>query len=477
MTFHLRDYQLDLIQSIQQSMSAKNKRILTQSPAGSGKSVTMAEIARLATDKKNFVLFVVHRRELVDQIKSTFKANGVDFNHCYVGMVQTVTNKLDKLSFKPSIILVDEAHHSLAKTYQRIFDHFPDAYTLGFTATPTLLSGKGLGRFYDDLIIGKSVQWLIDNHRLAPFDYYSIDLLNHDQLKHSSTGDYTYKSIDDATKNVQYGDVIEHYKKLADNTKTIIYTHSVEASKRVAEAFKSAGYSAQAVDGKTNKQVRQQAMEDFRSGKVTILVNAELYGEGVDVPDCETVVLLRPTESLSLFIQQTMRSMRYQPNKQATIIDHVGNYLTHGLPNTEHVWTLEDVEKNKKSKDRPEDLISLTSCPHCFAVIESGSNPCPLCNFEIVVEAKDLEVVDADLNKIDQVSFQTDYRAIRLKKEYAQKEVSELNTIEDFYLYAKSRGYKDSWIKFQHYSLSKLSFPEFYMKLKPLKKKYAEIFN
>ena len=169
--------------------------------------------------------------------------------------------------------------------------------------------------------------------------------------------------------------------------------------------------------------------------------------------------------------------MRYQPNKQAVIIDHVGNYLRHGLPNTDRQWTLEDIEKNSKKKDRPADLISLASCPHCFAVIESGSNPCPLCNFEIAVEAKDLEMVDVDLNKIDQVSFQTDYRKIRIQKEYANKKTSELNTIEDFYLYAKSRGYKDSWIKFQHYSLQNLSFPEFYMKLKPLKKKYAEIFN
>lgn len=473
----LRDYQIELVEGVQSSMLKGNKKILVQSAAGSGKSVTMAKIAKGATDKGNRVLFIVHRSELQSQIKDTFKKMGVDSKLCYIGMVQTVTNKLDKLSFKPTVILVDEAHHSLSKTYQRIFDYFPDAYTLGFTATPTLLSGKGLGRFYDDLIIGKSVQWLIDNQRLAPFDYYSIDLLNHDQLKHSSTGDYTYKSIDDATKNVQYGDVIEHYKRLADNTKTIIYTHSVEASKRVAEVFKSVGYSAQAVDGKTNKQVRQQAMEDFRNGKVMILVNAELYGEGVDVPDCETVVLLRPTESLSLFIQQTFRSMRYQPNKQAVIIDHVGNYLRHGLPNTDRTWTLENVKKDSKKKGRPEDLVSLTSCPHCFAVIESGSNPCPLCNFEIVVEAKDLEVVDADLNKIDQMSFKTDYRAIQLKKEYAKKEISELKSLEDFYLYAKSRGYKDSWIKFQHYSLSKLSFPEFYMKLKPLKNKYSEIFK
>lgn len=476
MAFEIRDYQAELILSTQQSMIAGNKRILVQSPAGSGKSVTMSEIARLATAKGNHVLFIVHRRELVDQIKGTFKANEVDFNYCYVGMVQTVTNRLDKFKHKPDIILVDEAHHSLAKTYQRIFDYFPNAYTLGFTATPTLLSGKGLGRYYNDMVLGKSVQWLIDNHRLAPFEYYSIDLLNHDALKRSSMGDYTSKSIDDATKNVQYGDVIEHYRKLADNTKTIIYTHSVEASKRVAQAFNDAGYSARAVDGKTPKLVRQQAMDEFRSGEVTILVNAELYGEGVDVPDCETVVLLRPTESLSLFIQQTMRAMRYQPNKQATIIDHVGNYLKHGLPNTEHDWTLEDTSKKGNTKERPKDLISLTSCPYCFGVIPSGTNPCSLCQQIIEVDEKELKKIEAELQAINQFEFQANYQAIRLKQQYSNKEESDLLTLEDYYLFAKSRGFKDTWIKFRVPELKALSFKQFHIKLKPVKQKYADIF-
>src|SRR5699024_8997164 len=135
-----------------------------------------------------------------------------------------------------------------------------------------------------------------------------------------------------------FGDVIENYKKFADDKKTIIYTHSVKSSKEVAEAFNSSGYAAMQVDGETNKPIRAEAMDKFRKGEVKILVNAELYGEGVDVPDCECVILLRPTESLTLFIQQTMRSMRYMPRKVAVIIDHVGNYLRHGLPTTDHDW-------------------------------------------------------------------------------------------------------------------------------------------
>ena len=138
------------------------------------------------------------------------------------------------------------------------------------------------------------------------------------------------------------------------------------------------------VDGKTPKAERERAMELFRSGEIKILVNAELYGEGVDVPDCQCVILLRPTESLTLFIQQTMRSMRYQPNKLAKIIDHVGNYRRHGLPSTTHDWHEHFKGSSKKSKES--DAIPIKECPECFSVIESAYTICPACDFEFPKE-------------------------------------------------------------------------------------------
>ena len=389
----LRDYQNELIDSVYMSMIDKNKKILVQSAAGSGKSVTMSEIARRATDKKNRVLFVVHRRELVNQIKVTFEANEVDPNYCHVGMIQTVYNQLKNGTVKePSIILIDEAHHSISKTYRTLLNAFPNAFVLGFTATPVLLSGRGLGEVYEDMIIGKSVDWLIENKRLAPFKYYSVDLLDNNKLKHNSTGDFSHSSIDDAVGGVVYGDVVSHYEKLAGGKKTIVYCHNIEASKKIANEFSEAGYAAVQVDGKTNKSIRKKAMEDFRKGEVTLLVNAELYGEGVDVPDCEAVILLRPTESLSLFIQQTMRAMRYKEGKTATIIDHVANYTRHGLPTTEHEWTLNG-NKKKDDSEGPACLI----CTSCGQVIEKKqiiNSTCPHCGFKLAeeVESKETEL-------------------------------------------------------------------------------------
>lgn len=432
----LRDYQNELIDAIYRSMSEGNTKIMAVSPAGSGKSVTMSEIARRATDKGNRVLFIVHRRELVIQIKSTFIANDVDMELCHVGMVQTVANRIKKNNEPtPSIILVDEAHHALAKTYTNIFEHFPNAFVYGFTATPWRMSNKGFTDVFEDLILGKTVDWLIDEHRLAPFRYYSVNLMDSDILTHNSTGDFNNDSITKAMQKTIYGDAVTNYKKFADGKKTIIYTHNVESSINVAEKFKDSGYSALQVDGKTPKQQRELAMEMFREGKVNILVNAELYGEGVDVPDCECVILLRPTESLTLFIQQTMRAMRYQPNKQAIIIDHVGNWYRHGLPDTEHNWK-EHFEGGKK-KTSKDNSVPIKECPECFGVVESSYTICPYCGCEFPKEMQE----DYDLILNAELEEVTEDKVIQLNLKTAE----ECETVEELYQLAKENGYKPGW--------------------------------
>ncbi|WP_323703178.1 DEAD/DEAH box helicase family protein [Staphylococcus nepalensis] len=431
----LRDYQEELVNGLYNSMSKGNKNIMVQSPAGSGKSVTMSEIARRATEKGNRVLFIVHRRELVSQIKGTFIANDVDMDLCHVGMVQTVANRIKKdKEPTPAIILVDEAHHALAKTYTDIFEHFPNAFVYGFTATPWRMSNKGFTDIFEDLILGKTVQWLIDNERLAPFKYYSKNLMNDNKLKHKSTGDFSNESISLALEPQIYGDVIDNYKKFAKDKKTIIYTHNVESSKEVAEKLNDNGYNALQVDGKTPKQQRELAMELFREGKVNILVNAELYGEGVDVPDCECVILLRPTESLTLFIQQTMRAMRYQPNKQAIIIDHVGNYVRHGLPNTEHGWLEHFNGSNKKSDSK--NSIPIKECPECFGVVESAYTICPYCGSEFPKEEVQELTVDetAELEEVTEEMI-----TLNLK---APEDCSSMKELADL---GKSLGYKPGW--------------------------------
>ena len=439
----IRDYQKKLINGLRNSMTNGHKNIMVQSPAGSGKSITMAEIAKRITQHEMNVLFVVHRRELVKQIKSTFVKWGVNMNFCEIYMVQTATRRLEKL-IKPEYIFVDEAHHSLAKTYKRIFDYFPVAHVIGFTATPIRLYGKGFREVYDDLIIGPKISWLIKNHYLAPYTYYSVNLIDQKQLKRSSTGDYTRQSMENASKNIIYGDVINAYKKLANNSKAIVYSYSVQSCKQVAEEFNKNHISAQEVDGKTDKDTRKKAMHDFRTGKIKVLVNAELYGEGVDVPDCQTVIMLRPTQSLSLFIQQSMRCMRYKPGKNAIIIDQVANYTRFGLPDFDRDWTLEDRAKHPQ-REGGSDGPAIKTCPECFGVILASCHECPLCGHSFEAEFRKLaQDRRAELEKINLNAKELRERK-KKEQELLLRDPSTFTTFKELAIYGKATGHKPGW--------------------------------
>ncbi|MCS4487218.1 DEAD/DEAH box helicase [Staphylococcus americanisciuri] len=433
----LRDYQNELLEGIYQSMSRNNKRIMVQSPAGSGKTVTMSELVRRANLKRNRVLTVVHRNELVSQIRQTFNANGVDWLLSEVGMVQTISNRVKKNKVSaPEIIVIDEAHHALSKTYRDIIQAFPKAYVIGFTATPYRLNGQGFTDLFDDIVLGKTVKWLIENKRLAPFKYLSIDLINHEKLKRQR-GEYTQKSISEAFTKTIYGDALESYEKYARGLKTIIYAYNVESSKKVVERFQQHGYKAYHLDGKAKTQERLEVVEKFRKGEIDILTNAELFGEGFDIPDCHCVILLRPTESLSLFIQQTMRAMRYQPNKQAIIIDLVNNWSTHKLPDTDRDW--QKYFKGKPPREKSD--VSVKQCPNCLAVIPSGHRECPLCEHEF---ESDYGSAEYAYEKVELEEI-TEENVIKLNF----KKPSECKSMKELYELAESLNYKKGWAYYQ----------------------------
>ena len=480
MTFDLYDYQTELVTKARKSLATGNKGVLIQSPPGSGKSVVIAEIARLTTDKGNRVMFLVHRKELVEQITETFKANEVDLDLCTIMTVTKVANRLELLP-KPNLIITDETHHSRAKTYRNIYDYYSNVPRLGFTATPWRMSGKGFEDIYSEMVEGKSVKWLIENNRLAPYEYYSIPEADIGKLQKSSTGDYTNKSIEKALKSTIFGDVVENYVKVASGQKTILYAHSIEYSEKFADEFKGAGIKAVHVDSKTPSAERDEIMNDFRNGKIKVLCNVDLISEGFDVPDCTCVIMARPTDSLVLYLQQSMRCMRYQQNKTATIIDHVANYTRHFLPDTDRTWDLKGFDKKRKKQQQNENEIAIKECPNCFGVMESKSLiendfHCPYCNFKIEVIKADKEVIDATLSKLDSDSLTVSYEKINIIKKYKQKDKKELTSIEDWYLYAKAHNFKDGWLKFNIPGFNNQSWAIFYQTIKPIKRKYSSIF-
>lgn len=406
-----------------------NNSIVAVLGCGGGKSIIQAEIARSATAKGNRVLFLVHRKELCEQIINTFTGQGVDMDRCSVSMVQTVSRHIDKLP-EPQIIITDEAHHSTANSFKKIYEAFPEALRLGFTATPCRLNHGGLGEVYEDLITSVSTQWLIENHYLSPYKYYSVKLADTSGL-HIKAGDYKADEVAELMQNSEiYGETVKQWEKLAKDKKTIAYCASVEAAEETAEQFRQAGYTAASLSGSTPKEQRTQIMQDFRDSKIMILTNCELFGEGLDVPDCECTVLLRPTQSLTLYIQQSMRSMRYMPGKTAIIIDHVGNCYTHGLPDDEREWTLEP-------KHKQETTVKIRECPECYAVYPPTMSKCPYCGHIAVKEIRtvDRKIVDIDLVEMKR---QEDLKNTRLSD-------AELTTWEEIVEFQKAKGYKFQW--------------------------------
>lgn len=439
--FKLFPYQRDLVDKARQSLAKGNRSVLLVSPAGSGKSVMIAEITRLAIEKGGHVMFMVHRKELVNQIAETFTKDGIDLNHTTVMTVGKIKNRLGKLP-TPTLIITDETHHSLAKTYRDIYNWYSDVPRLGFTATPWRLSGKGLGDVYDDMVEGPDVQWLIDHNYLAKFAEYGYDGGDKSLLKKSSTGEFTGKSMDDYAKTIIRGDVIKTWREKADGRKTIVYCHAVWFSQKVAQAFNNAGIKAAHVDSKTPARERARIMADFKAGKITVLCNCDLISEGFNVPDCSCVVLLRPTESLVLYIQQAMRSMRFVPGKHAVIIDQVGNFKKFGTPATPHVWTLKDRNK-KKGNGGGQAGPPVRTCTKCYGVIPAQARICPLCGAEVEVVKTEIDI-DKQAELSDVTKFQP------FKANYIiTKRPSELKTQEELEEYARVKGYRHGWVWYQ----------------------------
>lgn len=450
MMFELRDYQQETISNIYHELKSGKRSLVVQQPPRTGKTVIMAEIARRTTEKHNRVLFIVHRKEIVEQVKSTFKQQGVDMDLCVVGMVQTVTRRVDKLS-PPDLILIDEAHHVLAETYMRIVNKFQKAIKLMFTATPYRLNGQGFEDVAEGLIEGKQVQWLIDHKRLSKVDYFAPKAINEKMLK-TQHGDFSNKSISDAIQPKIYGNAVKQYKKLANGTNAIAYCHNIDSAKRLADEFNRAGIKAVEVDGATDDALREQIIADFKNGKIKVLTNVELFTEGLDLPGVDTVIQLRPTKSLSMFLQFSMRSMNYREGKTAIIIDHVGNVERFGLPTQDRHWSLKTKQKKKRSAG--EDVMPTVTCSECFGTF-FGGRVCPYCGAEIEIETSSIEVDEnAELTK---VTARKKERGIRLQKmmrnEVAKnvvgKSPGELKNMAELQEYAKLHDYKPGWVFYQ----------------------------
>lgn len=429
----------------------RGPRLLIQCPTGGGKTVLSAFITKSAVDNGNVpVRFLCHRDFLVDQTSQTYGRLSLDhsfiaagrwynqYTPVHIGMVQSIKSRLARVS-RPRIVLWDEAHHIGAASWAAIMAAWPEAIHIGLSATPLRLDGKGLADWFDDIVLGPSVSWLIQHGYLSDYIAYAPSSPDLSQL-HSRGGDYVAAEVDDLMdRAVLIGDMVRHYRQLAHGKKAVYFCTSIKHSQHVAATFNASGYRWAHLDGSDESWYRRKIALQLATGELDGVSNVDLFGEGYDLSaqagmdvTIECVGLGRPTKSTGLFLQQVGRGLRPKDSK-AVILDHAGNIAQHGLPDDEREWSLAGVKKA---------VTATAQCEGCGAFSPANTVVCRHCGHKMreskqraaAGPGRTVEEIDGDLQEIDK-------DAVRKAKKLEEWHCTSLQEMIDL---GKRRGYKDA---------------------------------
>ena len=366
MTYKLRPYQSDLLDRIDKSWFSGNRSILCQLPTGGGKTILFATVVHEANQKGLRCLVLAHREELIKQAADKLEIitndpvgiikAGYPTNYdrdIQVASVQSLTRRLNHCP-EFDLIIVDEAHHSTANSYRTILNRFPTARVLGVTATPIRLDGKGFRGVFDELICGVSVSELIESGSLSQYKYFATEISMSVEGVGKRQGDFKTEDVARANPVAGLaGDVVKSYRDYLEGKQAVIFCINVEHSIAIAEHFKADGIIAHHLDGNTPSGERADVMTQFRDKQIQVLTNCALFDEGLDIPTLDGVILARPTQSLSRFLQMVGRALRPCEGKdRAIIVDLANNYERLGMPDDMRVWTLDGLEKKQRERSK-----------------------------------------------------------------------------------------------------------------------------
>ena len=384
----LFDYQKDMAMRIEKAFRLY-RSVMAQMPTGTGKTVVLASVVEsfLGEHPLKSVWIVAHRRELVSQIQETIervfsnrlaeKEDGSSDNLIEKPLdsslftlrsslikamsIQWLARHYDEIGEEPGMIVIDEAHHALAKTYKEMWDRFPKAKFLGLTATPCRLNGKGFIDLFDVLVQSWSVPEFISKGRLATYDFVSIksngvtQRLIDSLQKRGADGDYQNKEMDMLlNKRPSIERLYRSFEEYGKDRKGIVYAINISHAKKIVELYQEHGIKAVAIDSNTPAAERQADIEAFKKGDIQVLVNVDIFSEGFDCPDVEFVQLARPTLSLAKYLQMVGRGLRVAKGKKCCVImDNVGLYRVFGLPSQIWDWkaTFEGRLKYSRKKE------------------------------------------------------------------------------------------------------------------------------
>ena len=368
----LRNYQQEMMDRLREAWTTY-RSVMVQMPTGTGKTVLMAEVIRSLTptpspngegsDCQGGVLIVAHRRELLEQIRGTVRYFGIDMkkNHIMVESIQKLSRELghtdstentesfsdtNYTNFEPSLVIIDEAHHAVARTYRMLWERWPQAKFLGLTATPCRLNNDGFQDLFQTLVQSHTIQEFIRMGWLSDFDYVTAEPDNPilkqvaGLKKRGTDGDYQTKEmalVMDCEESIE--NLYQAYKKFVFGKKGIVYAIDRNHARHITEYYQKQRVNCCWIEAKTPTAERDRLVQDYRDGLIDVVVNVDILSEGADFPEVEFIQLARPTLSLSKYLQQVGRGMRIAEGKdKVVILDHVGMYQAFGLPTEDWNW-------------------------------------------------------------------------------------------------------------------------------------------
>jgi len=475
-----RDYQQQLMDKVRLAFRAGRKRPLVVAATGAGKTVVFSAIAEGAASKGRRVLILAHRDQLIKQASNKLRDNGVSHGiimarftqnlvpKVQVGSVQTVVRRLKKIRWVPDLIIIDEAHLSAAKSYLDILAEYPNALVIGFTGSPCRLDGKPLGAesggIYDELIQAISIRQLIQRGFLVqPTVFGAAEALDLSGIK-KSMGDYKVDELAAVVDKPKItGDAVKQYLKICPGVPGVVWCVTVEHAQHVADEFNANGIKAVMLCGEHDSDYRDKALKGLETGEVQVITFVGILIEGVDQPAIGAIILLRPTMSLSSYLQVIGRGLRPYTHpvtgvkkEVCYVLDHAGLWQRHGFADDEREWDLNgEVKKPGKKKDK-EPTVDLIQCRGCFAVfsptqaaeaaqkraadmgLETGAPCCPNCFKVVEVKTRKLEQVDGELIEITP-------EMIAKQREEAKREQGRHQSLEDLKAYAVKMGRSPKW--------------------------------
>lgn len=447
----LRDYQQRGVDEIRAAYNSGFRAPLYVAPCGAGKTVLFAYVAANARKRGNSTIIAVHRQELLNQTVRTLQrfdvpcgeisagSRGVSRELVQVASVQTLARRLDRIS-APTLVVFDEAHHCAASTWRKVIAAWPTSKILGVTATPWRMNGAGLGSIFDKLIIGPAVQELMASQWLAIPKYYVPPQIANISSMHVRAGDFAKdEAAFEMDKPHITGDAVSHYKRICPHVPAVAFASSISHAEHIADAFRLNGVPSASIDGTLSNDERAARIRSLADGSIKVLTSCELISEGFDLPAVTAAILLRPTQSLAVHIQQIGRALRPAPDKtHAVILDHVGNVVRNGCIEDARDWSLDGIQRKEKASN---DNFPHRQCPECFVVYPASRQMCPECGTAAKPTQREIKQREGELELLQQAE-------IAKQRKLARRSVAMAQTLEELEAIGKQRGYRPGWAHF-----------------------------